>query len=163
MIRVTPVVAAHTSLVLLSRQVRVTQGKEPPHLVSLFKEKPLVIHMGGTSRKSGESKPGSTRLFHIRQSTNKATRAVEVSLVYYKHLYDRMLSKDWFTTSSFSLCVTEPGRAYYILPEHKWCICAEVTSVPMAVEGKGKDSRGDGCSQVCCHSAWRTYHWGGGD
>uniref|UniRef100_A0A3Q4BNU7 Gelsolin-like domain-containing protein n=1 Tax=Mola mola TaxID=94237 RepID=A0A3Q4BNU7_MOLML len=62
----------------VATQVRVTQGKEPPHLVSLFKEKPLVIHMGGTSQKSGESKPGSTRLFHIRQSTNKATRAVEV-------------------------------------------------------------------------------------
>ena len=94
MIRITPVLAAHTSLVLLSWQVRVTQGKEPPHLVSLFKEKPLVIHMGGTSRKSGESKPGSTRLFHIRQSTNKATRAVEVSKVYHKYLYDRMLSED---------------------------------------------------------------------
>uniref|UniRef100_A0A8D0A7J5 Scinderin like a n=1 Tax=Sander lucioperca TaxID=283035 RepID=A0A8D0A7J5_SANLU len=59
-------------------QVRVTQGQEPPHLVSLFKAKPLVVHLGGTSRKSGESKPGSTRLFHIRQSSTKATRAVEV-------------------------------------------------------------------------------------
>ncbi|XP_069007055.1 scinderin like a [Embiotoca jacksoni] len=59
-------------------QVRVTQGQEPPHLVSLFKDKPLVIHQGGTSRKSGDSQPGSTRLFHIRQSSTKATRAVEV-------------------------------------------------------------------------------------
>uniref|UniRef100_A0A4W6CYQ8 Scinderin like a n=1 Tax=Lates calcarifer TaxID=8187 RepID=A0A4W6CYQ8_LATCA len=38
-------------------QVRVTQGQEPPHLVSLFKDKPLVIHLGGTSRESGQSKP----------------------------------------------------------------------------------------------------------
>uniref|UniRef100_A0A8D3C9Q9 Scinderin like a n=1 Tax=Scophthalmus maximus TaxID=52904 RepID=A0A8D3C9Q9_SCOMX len=59
-------------------QVRVTQGQEPAHLVSLFKNKPLVIHLGGTSRASGESKPASTRLYHIRQSCTKATRAVEV-------------------------------------------------------------------------------------
>ncbi|MEQ2178828.1 hypothetical protein GOODEAATRI_018280 [Goodea atripinnis] len=59
-------------------QVRVTQGREPPHLVSLFRDKPLVIHLGGTSRKGGESKSASTRLFHIRQSSTKALRAVEV-------------------------------------------------------------------------------------
>ncbi|KAL3046863.1 hypothetical protein OYC64_021144 [Pagothenia borchgrevinki] len=59
-------------------QVRVTQGQEPPHLVSVFKEKPLVVHLGGTSREGGESKPGCTRLFHIRLSSTKATRAVEV-------------------------------------------------------------------------------------
>ncbi|XP_038572707.1 scinderin like a [Micropterus salmoides] len=62
----------------VATQVRVTQGQEPPHLVSVFKDKPLVIYLGGTSRESGESKPGSTRLFHIRQSSNKAIRAVEV-------------------------------------------------------------------------------------
>ncbi|KAJ7986406.1 hypothetical protein DPEC_G00339570 [Dallia pectoralis] len=59
-------------------QVRVTQGQEPAHLMSLFKGKPLVIHLGGTSRKGGQSKAGSMRLFHIRQSSTKATRAVEV-------------------------------------------------------------------------------------
>uniref|UniRef100_A0A8C4DT54 Scinderin like a n=1 Tax=Dicentrarchus labrax TaxID=13489 RepID=A0A8C4DT54_DICLA len=62
----------------VATQVRVTQGQEPSHLVSVFKDKPLVIHLGGTSRECGESKPGSTRLFHIRQSSTKATRAVEV-------------------------------------------------------------------------------------
>ncbi|CAG5861638.1 unnamed protein product [Menidia menidia] len=62
----------------IATQVRVTQGQEPPHLVSLFKDRPLVVHLGGTSRKSGESQPGSTRLFHIRQSSTRATRAVEV-------------------------------------------------------------------------------------
>ncbi|XP_029285380.1 scinderin like a [Cottoperca gobio] len=59
-------------------KVRVTQGHEPPHLVSMFKAKPLVIYLGGTSRSSEESKPGTKRLFHIRQSSTKATRAVEV-------------------------------------------------------------------------------------
>ncbi|CAL8309489.1 unnamed protein product [Lota lota] len=59
-------------------QVRVTQGQEPAHLVSLFKKKPMMLFLGGTSRKGGQSKPGSTRLFHIRRSTTGATRAVEV-------------------------------------------------------------------------------------
>ncbi|KAL2090020.1 hypothetical protein ACEWY4_014708 [Coilia grayii] len=59
-------------------QVRVTQGQEPAHLMSLFKGKPMIIHLGGTSRKGGQSRVGSTRLFHIRQSSTRATRAVEV-------------------------------------------------------------------------------------
>ncbi|XP_051986064.1 gelsolin-like [Xyrauchen texanus] len=59
-------------------QVRVTQGQEPPHLMSLFKGKPMIIHLGGTSRKGGQSRTGSIRLFHIRQSSTRATRAVEV-------------------------------------------------------------------------------------
>ncbi|KAM3866404.1 scinderin like b [Diretmus argenteus] len=59
-------------------QVRVTQGQEPPHLMSLFQGKPMLIHSGGTSRKGGQTKAGGTRLFHIRQSSSNATRAVEV-------------------------------------------------------------------------------------
>ncbi|KAF7669778.1 hypothetical protein LDENG_00124040 [Lucifuga dentata] len=58
-------------------QVRVTQGQEPPHLMSLFQGKPMIIHSGGIG-KGGQSKAGSTRLFHIRQSSSHATRAVEV-------------------------------------------------------------------------------------
>ncbi|MBN3284555.1 GELS protein, partial [Polyodon spathula] len=60
-------------------QVRVTQGQEPPHLMSLFKGKPLVIHSGGTSRKGGQSSAAPIRLFHVRQSSTRATRAVEVA------------------------------------------------------------------------------------
>ncbi|KAF5909401.1 gelsolin-like, partial [Clarias magur] len=59
-------------------QVRVTQGQEPAHLMSLFKGKPMIIFLGGTSRKGGQSSTGATRLFHIRQTTTRATRAVEV-------------------------------------------------------------------------------------
>lgn len=59
-------------------QVRVTQGQEPAHLMSLFKGKPMIIHLGGTSRKGGQSRASTTRLFHIRQSSTRATRAVEV-------------------------------------------------------------------------------------
>ncbi|KAJ8418554.1 hypothetical protein AAFF_G00000530 [Aldrovandia affinis] len=57
--------------------VRVTQGQEPPHLSVLFKGM-LIIHGGGTSREGGQTQAGSTRLFHIRQSSSHATRAVEV-------------------------------------------------------------------------------------
>uniref|UniRef100_A0A8C8I328 Macrophage-capping protein n=1 Tax=Oncorhynchus tshawytscha TaxID=74940 RepID=A0A8C8I328_ONCTS len=64
-------------------QVRVTQGQEPAHLMSLFKGKPMVISLGGTSRKGGQSRVGSTRLFHIRQSSTRATRAVEVMFLMY--------------------------------------------------------------------------------
>ncbi|XP_068458880.1 scinderin like b isoform X2 [Clinocottus analis] len=61
-------------------QVRVTQGQEPAHLMSLFQGKPMIIHSGGTSRKGGQSQSGSSRLFHIRQSSSRATRAVEVEV-----------------------------------------------------------------------------------
>nr|XP_043900673.1 scinderin like a isoform X2 [Solea senegalensis] len=60
----------------VATQVCVSQGQEPAHLVSIFK-KPLVIHLSGC--KGGKDKPASNqRLFHIRQSSTKATRAVEV-------------------------------------------------------------------------------------
>ncbi|CAL9688482.1 unnamed protein product [Knipowitschia caucasica] len=61
-------------------QVRVTQGQEPPHLMSLFRSKPMIIHSGGTSRKGGQSQAPTTRLFHVRQSSSGATRAVEVQV-----------------------------------------------------------------------------------
>ncbi|XP_074544495.1 scinderin like b [Halichoeres trimaculatus] len=59
-------------------QVRVTQGQEPPHLVSLFKNKSMIIYRGGTSRKGGQTQSDSTRLFHIRQSSSHFSRGVEV-------------------------------------------------------------------------------------
>ncbi|XP_075877089.1 scinderin like b [Nelusetta ayraudi] len=59
-------------------QVRVTQSQEPPHLMSLFQGKPMIVHSGGTSRKGGQSQAAASRLFHIRQSSAHATRAVEV-------------------------------------------------------------------------------------
>ncbi|CAB1317758.1 unnamed protein product, partial [Coregonus sp. 'balchen'] len=64
--------------IIYTWSVRVTQGQEPPHLMSLFQGKPMMVHNGGTSRKGGQTGTGSTRLFHIRQSSTRATRAVEV-------------------------------------------------------------------------------------
>ncbi|KAM9308698.1 scinderin-like isoform 2-T2 [Gastrophryne carolinensis] len=59
-------------------QVRVTQGKEPAHLLSLFKDKPLVIYKDGTSRKGGQVPPSAVRLFQIRRNLASITRIVEV-------------------------------------------------------------------------------------
>uniref|UniRef100_A0A8C1K3N6 Scinderin n=1 Tax=Cyprinus carpio TaxID=7962 RepID=A0A8C1K3N6_CYPCA len=49
-------------------QVRVTQGKEPPHLLSLFKDKPLIVYKNGTSRKGGQAPAPPTRLFQVRKN-----------------------------------------------------------------------------------------------
>ncbi|XP_063345196.1 gelsolin-like [Pelmatolapia mariae] len=59
-------------------QVRVIQGKEPAHLMSLFGDKPLVVYKGGTSRENGQSEAADTRLFQIRANPAGNTRAVEV-------------------------------------------------------------------------------------
>lgn len=59
-------------------QVRVVQGKEPAHLMSLFGGQPMVVYKGGTSREGGQSAPAETRLFQVRSSSAGNTRAVEV-------------------------------------------------------------------------------------
>lgn len=56
------------------------QGKEPDHLMSLFKDKPMIIYKGGTSREGGQTKAADVRLFQIRSNAAGDTRAVEVSL-----------------------------------------------------------------------------------
>ncbi|XP_034548396.1 gelsolin-like isoform X2 [Notolabrus celidotus] len=59
-------------------QVRVVQGKEPAHLMSLFGGKPMVVYKGGTSRAGGESVEADTRLFQVRSNPAGNSRAVEV-------------------------------------------------------------------------------------
>lgn len=59
-------------------QVRVIQGKEPAHLVSMFGGQPMVVYKGGTSREGGQTEPADNRLFQVRASTSGSTRAVEV-------------------------------------------------------------------------------------
>ncbi|XP_016093868.1 adseverin-like [Sinocyclocheilus grahami] len=59
-------------------QVRVTQGKEPPHLLSLFKGKPLIVYQNGTSRKGGQAPAPPTRLFQVRKNLGTITRIYEV-------------------------------------------------------------------------------------
>uniref|UniRef100_A0A8C1B500 Gelsolin n=2 Tax=Cyprinus carpio TaxID=7962 RepID=A0A8C1B500_CYPCA len=62
-------------------QVRVVQGKEPAHLMSLFGGQPMVVHKGGTSREGGQTAPAETRLFQVRSNSAGCTRAVEVDAV----------------------------------------------------------------------------------
>uniref|UniRef100_A0A667YD41 Gelsolin n=1 Tax=Myripristis murdjan TaxID=586833 RepID=A0A667YD41_9TELE len=59
-------------------QVRVVQGKEPAHLMSLFGGQPMVVYKGGTSREGGQSEVAETRLFQVRANPAGACRAVEV-------------------------------------------------------------------------------------
>ncbi|XP_064205742.1 adseverin [Anguilla rostrata] len=61
-------------------QVRVTQGKEPSHFLSLFKPKPLIVFKNGTSRKGGQQSPPPTRLFQVRRNLPTITRIAEVDV-----------------------------------------------------------------------------------
>ncbi|XP_004676783.1 PREDICTED: adseverin [Condylura cristata] len=61
-------------------QVRVSQGKEPVHLLSLFKNKPLIIYKNGTSKKFGQAPAAPTRLFQVRRNLASITRIVEVDV-----------------------------------------------------------------------------------
>ncbi|XP_063308484.1 scinderin-like [Pelobates fuscus] len=58
--------------------IRVTQGKEPPHLLSIFKDKPLIIYKDGTSRKGGQTPPRPVRLFQVRKNLGSITRIAEL-------------------------------------------------------------------------------------
>ncbi|CAK8696042.1 unnamed protein product [Clavelina lepadiformis] len=59
-------------------QIRVTQGKEPPHMLMLFGGKPMIVNMGGTSRAGGQTSAADTRLFHVKSGFMGRCRAVEV-------------------------------------------------------------------------------------
>ncbi|XP_041098671.1 gelsolin-like isoform X1 [Polyodon spathula] len=64
----------------ITTQVRVIQGKEPAHLMSIFGGQPMVVYKGGTSRDGGQSAPAETRLFQVRANSAGFTRAVEVDV-----------------------------------------------------------------------------------
>ncbi|KAL8603877.1 hypothetical protein ACOMHN_049695 [Nucella lapillus] len=55
-------------------QVRVVQGGEPEHFLTIFKGK-MVIFLGGINNKEPDS---STRLFQIRGTNNVNTKAIQV-------------------------------------------------------------------------------------
>ncbi|XP_044149710.1 adseverin-like [Bufo gargarizans] len=57
---------------------RASQGKEPPHLLAIFKDKPLIVFKDGTSRKGGQAPPRPIRLFQVRKSVGSVTRINEV-------------------------------------------------------------------------------------
>ncbi|KAM6307209.1 villin-1 isoform 2-T2 [Aegotheles albertisi] len=60
-------------------QVRVTMGKEPAHLMAIFRGK-MVVYAGGTSRAGGTETAPSTRLFHVHGTNEYNTKAFEVAV-----------------------------------------------------------------------------------
>ncbi|XP_054979154.1 villin-1 [Sorex araneus] len=58
-------------------QIRVPMGKEPPHLMAIFKGQ-MIIYKGGTSRDGNTEPEPATRLFQIRGSNSNNTKAIEV-------------------------------------------------------------------------------------
>ncbi|XP_014809683.1 PREDICTED: villin-1 isoform X2 [Calidris pugnax] len=58
-------------------QVRVTMGKEPAHLMAIFKGK-MVVYTGGTSRAGNTEPAPSTRLFQVHGTDEYNTKAFEV-------------------------------------------------------------------------------------
>ncbi|KAM5152577.1 villin-1 [Mantella aurantiaca] len=60
-------------------QVRVAMGKEPPHLMAIFKGK-MVVYEGGTSRADNDETPPEIRLFHVHGTNEYNTKAFEVTV-----------------------------------------------------------------------------------
>ncbi|KAG8538042.1 hypothetical protein GDO81_023383, partial [Engystomops pustulosus] len=58
-------------------QVLVAMGKEPAHLMAIFKGK-LVVYEGGTSRTESDYTPPEVRLFHVHGTNEYNTKAFEV-------------------------------------------------------------------------------------
>ncbi|RLW04910.1 hypothetical protein DV515_00005574 [Chloebia gouldiae] len=58
-------------------QIRVTMGKEPAHLMAIFKGK-MVVYAGGTSRAGSTEPTSSTRLFQVHGTNEYNTKAFEV-------------------------------------------------------------------------------------
>ncbi|KAI3373025.1 hypothetical protein L3Q82_023469 [Scortum barcoo] len=57
-------------------EVRVVQGKEPTHFMSLFGDQPMMVYKGGTSRDSCQSEVADTRLFQILTNPAGHSRAI---------------------------------------------------------------------------------------
>ncbi|XP_062972824.1 villin-1 [Elgaria multicarinata webbii] len=58
-------------------QVRVTMGKEPAHLMAIFKGH-MVVYAGGTSRAGNTAPAPATRLFQVHGTNEYNTKAFEV-------------------------------------------------------------------------------------
>ncbi|XP_048808688.1 villin-1 isoform X1 [Lagopus muta] len=57
-------------------QVRVTMGKEPAHLMAIFKGK-MVVYENGSSKAGNTEPASSTRLFHVHGTNEYNTKAFE--------------------------------------------------------------------------------------
>ncbi|NWS58948.1 VILI protein, partial [Chunga burmeisteri] len=85
-------------------QVRVTMGKEPAHLMAIFKGK-MVVYAGGTSRAGSKEPAPSTRLFHVHGTNEYNTKAFEVSV-----RASSLNSNDVFVLKTPSCCYLWYGK-----------------------------------------------------
>ncbi|NXE28808.1 VILI protein, partial [Ardeotis kori] len=85
-------------------QVRVTMGKEPAHLMAIFKGK-MVVYAGGTSREGSKEPTPSTRLFHLHGTNEYNTKAFEVPV-----RASSLNSNDVFVLKTPSCCYLWYGK-----------------------------------------------------
>ncbi|NXG82582.1 VILI protein, partial [Stercorarius parasiticus] len=85
-------------------QVRVTMGKEPAHLMAIFKGK-MVVYAGGTSRAGNKEPTPSTRLFHVHGTNEYNTKAFEVAV-----RASSLNSNDVFVLKTPSCCYLWYGK-----------------------------------------------------
>ncbi|NXK47472.1 VILI protein, partial [Chauna torquata] len=85
-------------------QVRVTMGKEPAHLMAIFKGR-MVVYAGGTSRAGSKEPMPSTRLFHVHGTNEYNTKAFEVPV-----RASSLNSNDVFVLKTPSCCYLWYGK-----------------------------------------------------
>ncbi|XP_035411988.1 villin-1 [Cygnus atratus] len=85
-------------------QVRVTMGKEPAHLMAIFKGR-MVVYAGGTSRASSTEPMPSTRLFQVHGTNEYNTKAFEVPV-----RASSLNSNDVFVLKTPSCCYLWYGK-----------------------------------------------------
>ncbi|NXF55382.1 VILI protein, partial [Oceanites oceanicus] len=85
-------------------QIRVTMGKEPAHLMAIFKGK-MVVYAGGTLRAGSNEPTPSTRLFHVHGTNEYNTKAFEVPV-----RASSLNSNDVFVLKTPSCCYLWYGK-----------------------------------------------------
>ncbi|NWW31076.1 VILI protein, partial [Panurus biarmicus] len=85
-------------------QIRVTMGKEPAHLMAIFKGK-MVVYAGGTSRAGSTEPAPSTRLFQVHGTNEYNTKAFEVPV-----RASSLNSNDVFVLKTPSCCYLWYGK-----------------------------------------------------
>ncbi|XP_074729575.1 villin-1 isoform X1 [Strix uralensis] len=85
-------------------QIRVAMGKEPAHLMAIFKGK-MVVYAGGTSREGSKEPTPSTRLFHVHGTNEYNTKAFEVPV-----RASSLNSNDVFVLKTPSCCYLWYGK-----------------------------------------------------
>uniref|UniRef100_A0A8C3TVG1 Villin-1 n=1 Tax=Catharus ustulatus TaxID=91951 RepID=A0A8C3TVG1_CATUS len=85
-------------------QIRVTMGKEPAHLMAIFKGK-MVVYAGGTSRAGNTEPTPSTRLFQVHGTNEYNTKAFEVPV-----RASSLNSNDVFVLKTPSCCYLWYGK-----------------------------------------------------